>query len=205
MKKTIICSIPMRGSIDKVVYESDDRSLPSSDKPFYYPINSFLSQTLTNEDELSVILLVKQDKFSKCEQNIELFCKELNDVCIQTGAKNSVALIDTEFSQTRSVHEELMKAIVFSIEDESRIIADITYGSKDVPIVVFAALGFAEKHFRCVVENILYGQANFINDSAVNTKLCDMMPLYCLNSVSQTIKCDNSQKARQLLVTLLNY
>lgn len=205
MKKTILCSIPMRDTINHVVYESDDRSLPSSENPFYYPVNAFLSQTMNKGDELSVILLVKQDKFSRCGQNKELFCSEMDALCDSIGATASYKLIDTEFSQSRAVHEELMKAIVLSLEDESKIIADITYGSKDVPIVMFTALGFAEKHLHCVVENILYGKANFVDGTAVNTKLCDMMPLYCLNSVTQTIKCDDPQKARQLLVTLLNY
>lgn len=205
MKKTIICSIPMKGSINKVVYESTDRSLPSSEKPHYFPVNAFLSQTLSPGDEVDVVLLVKQDEFSSGKQNKELFCAELNEICETTGAKVSYKLIDTDFSQSRAVHEELMKAIVLNLEDESKIIADVTYGSKDVPIVMFAALGFAEKHLNCEIENILYGQASFVNGNAVNTKLCDMMPLYCLNSVSQTIKCDDPQKARQLLVTLLNY
>ena len=205
MRKTIICSIPMKSSIDKVVYESDDRSLPSSEKPFFYPVNAFLSQTLHQEDELDVIMLIKQDEFSKCAQNKEMFCEELNEICNSIGAKASYRVIDTAFSQSRAVHEELMKSIVLSLDDEAKIIADVTYGSKDVPIVMFAALGFAEKHLHCVVENILYGQANFVNGNAVNTKLRDMMPLYCLNSLSQTIKCDDPQKARQLLVTLLNY
>ena len=36
------------------------------------------------------------------------------------------------------------------------------------------------------------------------TKLCDMIPLYCLSSVARTVKCDDPQKARQMLEVLLS-
>ena len=71
-------------------------------------------------------------------------------------------------------------------------------------IVLFAALNFAEKFLHCEIENILYGQATFIDGNPTNTKLCDLVPLYYLNSVANTIRCDNSQKARELLKDLLS-
>ena len=60
MKKTIICSIPMKENIDQVVYSSTDKSLPVSERKVRYPICSFLEKTLTSDDELEVILLDKK-------------------------------------------------------------------------------------------------------------------------------------------------
>ena len=60
MKKTIICNIPMRENVDLSVYKSDDLSLPVSDRAVRYPINTFLEKTLSPEDEIKVLLLVKK-------------------------------------------------------------------------------------------------------------------------------------------------
>lgn len=203
MKKVIICNIPMRENVAKAVYTSNDRSLPVSEKAFRYPILSFLSQTLTKDDELKVILLIKKDDHEFYEKNTDDFKMELSEVLNETGAKAGYAIIDTDFSQDRETYEQLMVSLADEIEVGSHILADTTYGPKDLPIVVFSTLTFAENYLHCEVENIIYGQAEFENNRVVKTKICDMSPLYYLSSVSNTIKCDDPVKAKQMLRALL--
>ncbi|MCB6358320.1 hypothetical protein LI295_19675, partial [Blautia wexlerae] len=117
----------------------------------------------------------------------------------------SYTIINSEFEEHQTVHEQLMKEIVAHISDNSRILADITYGPKDLPIVLFTTLSFAEKFLNCTVDNIVYGQASFENGRAVDTKICDMMPLYCLSSVTNTIQCTDPDKARRMFNTLLTF
>ena len=99
---------------------------------------------------------------------------------------------------------QLMGKIVDEIDNGSHIIVDITYGPKDLPIIIFTALGFAEKFLECEVDAIIYGQASFVDGHVVNTKICDMSPLYYLSSVTNTIKCDEPEKARKALKSLLS-
>lgn len=204
MKKTIICSIPMKEKVEAVRYISDDASLPSGDHLVRFPIVSFLEKTIQPNDELNVILLVKNDGQKNSEQNRQFFLKELDEANSIPQAKISIKTIETNFSQEHSVHEKLMASIVENIENETHIFADTTYGSKDLPIVIFAALNFAEKYLGCFVENIIYGQASFVNGNVVNPKLCDMVSLYCLSSVTNTIRCDDPAKARKMLTNLLS-
>lgn len=204
MKKTIICNIPMRGNVDLSVYKSNDLSLPVSDRAVRYPINTFLEKTLSPEDEIKVLLLVKKDVYSHYEKNANDFIEELRVINNDINFKMEFKIIDTNFEQKQSVHEELMAKIIDAIDVDTHIIADITYGSKDMPIVLFSAMGFAEKFLRCEIDNIIYGQANFENGKVVNTKICDMIPLYYLNSVTDTIHCDEPEKAKQMLKTLLS-
>ena len=96
-----------------------------------------------------------------------------------------------------------MGRLVDEIDTGAHIMADVTYGPKDLPIVIFSALNFAEKFLRCEIDNIVYGQATFKDDRVVGSAICDMIPLYCLSSVTNTIKCDESEKARQMLKSLL--
>lgn len=203
MKKIIICNIPMREYVANTVYSSEDRSLPVSDKPYRYPINSLLSQTVNTEDELKIVLLIKKDGNTFYEKNTADYKQEIEDICRTTGTKAEFVSIDTDFSQEKENHEQLMKRLVDEVDTGAHIMVDITYGPKDLPIVIFSALNFAEKFLKCEIDNIVYGQATFKDDKVVGSTICDMIPLYCLSSVTNTIKCDEPEKARQMLGSLL--
>ncbi len=194
----------MKEKVDTVIYESFDKSLPVSNNAVKYPINAFLSQTLSIDDEINVVLLTKNDGYGFSEKNKQDFINELNKVNEKIGAKISYKTIDTEFKQEKSVHEYLMVSIVEEIDVDSHIMADITYGSKDLPIVLFSALNFAEKFLKCEINHLIYGQANFENGKVVNTQICDMLPLYYLNSVTDTVRCDDPIKAKNMLKSLLS-
>lgn len=204
MKKTVICDISMKENIDKVLYTSDDRSLPVSDRKVSYPITAFLEKTMKKEDDLNVILLVKQDKFGNYKKNMEIFKEELDTVNNDIGASIEYDVINTAFDETKAVHEQLMGQIVERIPDNEHVLVDITYGPKNLPIVIFDALSFAEKHLGCTIDNIIYGKANFENGRAVDTKICDMVPLYYLQSLSNTIHSSVPGKAREALRSLLS-
>lgn len=204
MKKILFCNIPMTIEISKRKYESYDISLPASESEVYFPVSSFLEKTLSENDELKAIMLVKKDKHEEYIKKIELFLEEISNISDITGAKIETITIDTEFSEEKSVHEDLLLSIIDLIDENSNIIADITYGPKDLPIVLFTAMNFAEKFLNCEIDNIVYGQATFKDGEVVETKLCDMIPLYFLNSITNTVQCSSAEKAKQMLKTLLS-
>ena len=204
MKKTIICSLPFKKDVQKVYYEKNNISFEVADHPVRFPINSVLEKNVTDGDELKIILLVKHDKNNYYEDNKKMFIDELKD---SIGSKNiniKTEELYTEFSEDREIHEKLLGDIIDKIEDCSDIIADITYGPKDVPIIIFAALNFCEKHLGCNIEGIVYGQAQFGENNIITEgKMCDMSSLFFLNSLADTVECRDSEKSRQLLKTLL--
>lgn len=204
MKKIIICSIPMKEKIDQVLYTSDDKSLPVAERKVRYPICTFLEKTMLPEDELKVIILVKKDHYGHYNRNAEFFKEELAEANAKIGAAIEYTVIDTDFEETRSVHEQMMGRLVDELSVGSHILVDTTYGPKDIPVVIFAALNFAEKFLDCTVDNIVYGQASFVNGQAVDTKICDMIPLYCLSSITNTIHCSEPEKAKSMLKALLS-
>ena len=204
MKKVIICNIPMKESVDQVVYTSEDRSLSVSNRLVRYPVNALLEKTVTPEDEVKVILLSKNDEYSYSQQHTDEFITEVNQALAAANVTPSIRIIDTEFSQDKLVHEQLMGRLVEEIDEGSHILVDITYGPKDLPIVIFTAIGFAEKFLDCEIDAIVYGQASFVQGKAVNQKICDMSPLYYLSSVTNTIRCNEPGKARKTLNELLS-
>ena len=204
MKKTVICNITMKKDPEKCIYTTDDASLKISNREVIYPINAFLEKNLEKDDEIKVLLLIKKDENGNYQTNSAEFVKELLAINKDISAKIEHKFIETDFSEEQSVHEQLMGRIVDEIEDGSHVIADITYGPKDLPIVLFSALNFAEKFLSCEIDNIIYGQATFIGNKPTNTKICDMVPLYYLNSVIGAVRCDDPLKSRQILKSLLS-
>lgn len=204
MKKTIICNIPMKEIVESSVYTSDDNSLSAVSIPVMYPINAVIGNLSKPEDEYRVLVLVKKDKYGHYEKHTNSFKAEFMQAINSNGDNVEFIIIDTDFDQSRAVHEKLMCSIVENIDDEASILADVTYGPKDLPVVIFSALNFAEKHLGCNVENIVYGQASFVDGKVVDTKLQDMSPLYYLSSITQTIKSSDSEKARKMLNSLMS-
>ena len=88
----------MKERVDLSVYASDDQSLPVSGKAVRYPINSFLAETMTQDDEIKVILLVKKDQYGHYEKNTANFRAELNSINGAIGATLDIIIIDTVFS-----------------------------------------------------------------------------------------------------------
>ena len=204
MKKILFCNIPMTTNVSKCIYKSDDQSIPTSQTPVCYPVSAFLEKTLSNQDEIKAILLVKKDVLKQYKKNLTICMDELMAVSNTTGAQIVCKIIETEFSETQATHDNLLLSIVDEMEENTHVIADITYGPKDLPIVLFTAMNFAEKFLNCEIDNIVYGQATFVDGNAVNTKICDMIPLYYLNSVANTVQCSSPDKAKQLLKSLLS-
>ena len=195
MKKTVIVDIPMTQKINLNAY----------DQKYAFPIAAFLAGQLKPEDEIRCILLTKHSAFSRSEERVELFRNEMAMANEGIGAQISYHIIESEFEEEREVHEKLMAEIVSHIENDSHILADITFGPKDVPIIVFAVLNFAEKFLGCEVDNIIYGQGFFDQDNKfVEGKICELIPLYSLSSLTNTLDCPDPDKARAMLNSIVS-
>lgn len=206
MKKIIICSVPMKSkeSILKTKLTTMDKSLNISDRSVRYAVSALLDKNIEKDDEIKVILLAKRDGQKQYEENIKDCIAEISTSNTKSAKLNFI-VIETDFSQEKNVHEEVLSKIIEEINEDAQVIADITYGPKDLPILIFTALNFAEKFLRCEIKNIIYTQANFIENKIVKTSLCDMIPLYYLNSLTNTVTGTNPQKAKEVFKSLLTF
>lgn len=194
----------MKLNVEPSVYKNTNRKLDVSDRKVRYPVNALLEKNLAADDNVTALLLVKKANYGDSEKNTQLFIDELNTVNESIGATIEYKIIETDFEQNKTVYEKLLGKLVEEIKDGESIMADITYGPKDVPIIVFYALNFAEKFLDCVITNIVYGQADFIDNKPVNTRVCDMLPLFAIGSVINMAFEDNSDRARELLSGMIS-
>lgn len=203
MKKLLLCNVRMNAGAEKAVYKSEDKYIPASDTPVRYPVVAFYEKILKPEDEVKAVLVAKMDSHGQYKENIDLCREELDYVAKTTGAKINVEVIHTPFSEDASTHNDLLLQIIEKIDQNSEITLDMTYGPKDLAIVQFAALNFAERFLGCDIGAIMYGQADFVDGRVTNTRICEMGSLYYLNSIVSQVKCNDPAKATEMLKVLM--
>lgn len=200
MKKIIFCDIPMKKNMSAMVYAGTGNTNCNYSKPVMFAINAVLAETLKKDDEVRVVLLRTLDKASNSGKNSGLFMQELDSINSEIGAKISYETLESEFKETKDIHETRLKEILDKIEENTEIYADITYGPKPLPMILMCVISFAEKFLNCEVKSVIYGKVDFDdNDKPCNPELYDVTSLYYLNNLTNSMVVDNGKEARQSL------
>lgn len=199
MKKIIFCDIPMKSNLKAMIYKGTGNVNSNYEKPVIYPINAVLADTLSNQDELKVILLKTENSIKNSQKNSDLFIQELDSINLKIGAKISYKILEFEFKETKNNHELRLKQLIDTIEDGTQLFADITFGPKPLPMILMCAFSFAEKFLNCDVKTIIYGKVNFTNENISNPELFDVTSLYYMNNLTNSMIAKNGNEARKML------
>ena len=205
MKKIVFCNIMMRERLDRFCYKVSGNSTIEYDGEVIFPINGVLARTLKKGDEVKIVLLKKDDIGGNSGKNVGEYMSELDRINGWIGAKIEYKILSSPHDESREVQEKLLKDMVEELTDNIDVYADITYGTKSLPIIVFSVLNFAEKFFKAEIKNIVYGKVDFDKENKpINPELFDMTPLFYLNSITNTMECKDSDTAKKLLGTILS-
>lgn len=200
MKKIIFCDIPMKKNMKAMVYANTGNTNFNYSKEVIFPINAILAESLKKNDDVRVILLRTLDKAGNSGKNSGLFMQELDAINSEIGAKISYETLDSEFKETKDIHEKRLQNMLDKIEEHTEIYADITYGPKPLPMILMCVLSFAEKFLNCDVKSVVYGKVDFDdNNKPCNPELYDVTSLYYLNNLTSSMVADNGKDARQSL------
>jgi hypothetical protein len=185
-------------------YKASGNSTIEFDGEVIFPINGVLARTLSKNDDVKVVLLKKDDINGNSDRNVGEFMRELNLINKDVGAIIDYKVLSIPHDESREIQEKLLKDMVNEFTDDTVVYADITYGTKSLPIIVFSVLNIAEKFFKADIRNIVYGKVDFDeNGNPINPELFDMTPLFYLNSIANTIECNDSNQAKKLLDSIL--
>ena len=200
MKKIIVCDIPMKKNMNAMVYAGTGNTNCNYSKEVMFPINAILAESLKKNDDVRVILLRTLDKAGNSGKNSGLFMQELDAINSEIGAKISYETLDSEFKETKDIHEKRLQNMLDKIEEHTEVYADITYGPKPLPMILMCVLSFAEKFLNCDVKSVVYGKVDFDdNNKPCNPELYDVTSLYYLNNLTSSMVADNGKDARQSL------
>lgn len=199
MKKIVFVSLKMADDMRKRVYPVDGNSFIEYSEEVYYAINAVLAKTMKSDDDVKVILLETDAGDQAGEKNAQLFMTELNEINRQNNinAKISYEVIPSDFITSKDMFNTLYLKLIKNFEKEAELSADITFGPKALPLLVFTAMQFGEKFFDCSIGNVVYLKAEYKGGKIVEgTQLvCDYTPLYLLNSFTNTIESSSGENA----------
>lgn len=205
MKKIVFCNIMMKGRLNAFCYNVRGNSTIEYDGEVIFPINGVLARTLNKDDDVKVVLLKKEDIEGNSERNTGEYKNELDKINLNIGAKIEYKILSAPHDESREIQEKLFKEILGEFEEGAAVYADITYGTKSLPIIVFSALNFAERFFKADIKNIVYGKVDFDRDNKpCNPELFDMSALFFLNSIVNTIECADGNSAIKILDAIIS-
>lgn len=204
MKKIVFVTLMMADDMQKKHYPMEDSSLQEYAGEVYYAINAILAHSLKSDDDVKVVLLDTKGGDNAGEKNAQLFISELNELN-KCGANITYKIIPNNFIDSKSKQTELYKQLIKTFESEAELYADITFGPKSLPLLIFAAMQFGEKFFDCTIGNVIYLKTEFKNNKIDEASqiICNYTPLYMLNSFTNAIECVSGEKAIAAVEALL--
>jgi len=204
MKKIVFVTLMMADDMHKRHFPVDGNSFIEYPGESYYAINSVLAQTMKADDEIKVVLIQTKGGDNAGAKNIQIFMDELESLNT-CGASITYEVIASQFVENKNKFKNLYTHLIKTFEKEAELYADITFGPKSLPLLVFSAMQFGEKFFDCTIGNVIYLKAEFKNNQFVegSQMIYDFTPLYMLNSFTNTIECANGEKAIASVEALL--
>ncbi len=202
MKKIVYVSIPMKEHLGKQLYKYENGTVAQNEACFVASVA--LENYIHANDDIKVVMIKKQSDSGFCDKHAETLQNEINALNNSIGAKVQYVSIETPFVENKQSHEQLLTQLVDELEEDAEIVGDITFSTKSMPILIFSTLNFAEKFFDCKIKKIVYGKVDFVNNKPTNPEICDVTPLYYINSITNTMDANSGEDAKALLKKIIN-
>lgn len=184
--KNYLCTIPQQPheSLRETLYANPcDNPVLACPKPTRFPILAVIRNTVKQGEHIR--LTAVRPKHKHCDANFETFTAELDALKNEIGFEFDLDIVNTPFSETIDDHLALFGKLIDFVYDDDMLYADITYGSKPIPILILMTLTYAYRFKENVsVENIVYGQLD--HDTKVSG-LYDVSALFYMNSTINTM------------------
>lgn len=181
MKNTIILPLRYRWNLKKTTFRKGENDFMNyQDGEFVFAISHILSGIIAEDSETDVILIRTTSEYRETEQFVDEAKEELNSVLSGRCKQINYKVIDAPYSSTRKELGMIYRKLCNEIAPETNIYADLTFGPKYMPLVVFCALNYAEKYSDCNIKSVLYGLFDGQKDN--KGTIVDFTSLYLLNT-----------------------
>ncbi|GAB1476453.1 hypothetical protein MASR2M70_12870 [Bacillota bacterium] len=203
MTRAFITTIPLQGplGLEKYLYEPQG-CLLESNIVTSFPIVPWINESINqeNKDDLIKIICIRQ-KNEDTERNFNAFIDEIEAVGVNRNCVKSIIVTE---SQSKSVHTELLLSLINEIEDETKIYACMTFGTKTIPLLLLSMLNYAYKIKKHVsIEALVYGEIKRANNEVKSAKLYDVTSLIYFNNIVDQVSALGLDDPDQLLKQLL--
>lgn len=209
MAKKFITSLALQ-SLDSYKYNTLGNDKLAYSRETCFPVIPLIFNNVAENDEITVIVLKTESDVEgereKIEKNQEKLEAELKVIAAEKSFKYQVRFIMRPYEDTRMAHMELYKKIIAIFEDNDIIFTDITYSTKTMPIILFAALRYAYALKKGVeIACISYGNLNFHEtDPGQKANIYDVTSLFHIDSIVESVARMNVDNPQEVINVMLD-
>lgn len=198
-KKIYITTIPLDSNfvIEPKCFDYSGPEFCIEETKGCFPIVKIMQQTL--EEHESAKLIVVRQKNTDESKNLEILKGELSAVGF--GENVDLVVISAEENQKRGELLTLFQNAICHIEDNAVYYADVTFGTKTFPLIIFSILRYAANIYTHTdVKGIYYLEVKrSAGKPSGNAKLYNIAYLYSLDNIIFQLGQENPELGRQAL------
>ncbi len=200
--KKYITVIPMQNpdNLKKDIYESDNELL-RTDFVTCFPVLIPMYNDV-QEGETVTLVEVMIDGHDFAAKNKQSFDEDLAELKKKKNITVIEKLIHIKFSEDLDNQLDLLMGLIDAAEENDIITADITYGSKAMPIIIRSALAYiCENVSGASIEKIVYGSLNFTNGKMF---IYDVSTLFYLDKAVESMSRANVKDPKAALRSIID-
>lgn len=162
------------------VYEPVDNPLLEYGRT-HFPIIPLVNASVEEGDAIEAIAITYD--IPDCHRNLALLNEEISAVCASKNAQCCMNSIEVPFDDSIKAILNVYQQLIKLVEDGDELYADITYGSKPMPIILTMALQYAYRTKRDVsIECVVYGQVSHFKET-MDARIFDVTALVQLDEI----------------------
>lgn len=149
--------------------------------PTHFPAIPMVNAYVEEGERIKVIAVTYDTE--PCHHNLKVFENELASACEPHGASYELESIEVPFDDSIKAILNVYTQLIARLEDDDELYADITYGSKPMPIILTMALQYAYRVKNNVsIECVTYGQISHHKETK-DAKIFDVTALVQLDEI----------------------
>lgn len=196
-----IMTIPMQApaNLHKIKYNSMGGKELESEYKTCYPVFTALDNVVAVGEKVKLTLIVVDH--DNARSSLTSFLDELKDFAGTRSFTYEIQKLETPFDESTDTHLELFGKIIDSIAPGDEITADMTYGSKPMPMIISMALSYAKNNISGTdIQRIIYGRYDFVHNKAF---VHDVTALFYMNSVVEKLGHTKAENSGSIIRTML--
>lgn len=200
--KKYITVIPMQNpdNLKKDVYESDNELL-RTDFATCFPVLIPMYNDV-QEGETVTLVEVMIDGHDFAAKNKQSFDEDLAELKKEKNITVIEKLIHIKFSEDLDNQLDLLMGLIDAAEENDTITADITYGSKAMPIIIRSALTYISENVDGAdIDKIVYGSLNFTSGKMF---IYDVSALFYLDKAIESMSRTNVKDPKAALISIID-
>ncbi|MGN0514443.1 MAG: TM1812 family CRISPR-associated protein [Lachnospiraceae bacterium] len=185
-----------------LLYDSDTPEL-KCDIRTPFPVVPMVNGYVTSGDTFQVIIITAhgEERGNCAEENFTIIKKEMERIAQQKGAVCNVVEVPIPLDESLDTHLETFGKLIENVEKEDTLYADITYGTKTLPLLEMMLLNYAYQCKVASVECVCYGEAVFERNThaIIRKKIYNITSLFLMDQIVNTLaKVNNMDPLRAI-------